>query len=45
MQAADMPQIAEFVARVLVHNENPENIAKEVSEFRKKFNSIHYIRK
>ena len=45
MSAKDMPEIASFLARVLVGGEAPENLAPEVSGFRRRFDSLHYIRR
>lgn len=38
----DAPQLAEFVARALDSND-PAGLAAEVSQFRAKFNTLHYI--
>lgn len=38
----DAPQLAEFVARALGSND-PAGLAAEVSQFRAKFNTLHYI--
>ena len=38
----DAPQLAEFVARALASND-PSSLAPEVSQFRAKFNALHYI--
>ena len=38
----DVPQLAEFVARALASND-PTGLAPEVSQFRAKFNTLHYI--
>jgi glycine hydroxymethyltransferase len=38
----DAPQLAEFVARALVSND-PAGLASEVSKFRARFNTLHYI--
>ncbi len=38
----DAPQLAEFVARALASND-PASIASDVSQFRAKFNTLHYI--
>ena len=38
----DAPQLAEFVARALNSND-PAGLAAEVSQFRAKFNTLHYV--
>lgn len=38
----DAPQLAEFVARALASND-PASLASDVSQFRAKFNTLHYI--
>ena len=42
MTAADMPEIARLIARAL-RNE-PETVAADVSAFRRRFTTLHYIR-
>jgi len=44
MKVEDMSQVAEFVARALSNEETPEAIAPEVSNFRKTFQTLHFIR-
>ena len=42
VEEKDAPQLAEFVARALSSND-PASLAPEVSQFRAKFNTLHYI--
>jgi glycine hydroxymethyltransferase len=42
MGEAEMNQIADFIARVLVHGETPEQVGREVEEFRRPFQTIYY---
>lgn len=42
MKEKDMKTIANFIKRVLIDGENPENIAIEVEKFMKKFTLIDY---
>jgi glycine hydroxymethyltransferase len=42
MAEAEMNQIADFIARVLVHGEEPEQVGQEVEEFRRPFQTIYY---
>jgi glycine hydroxymethyltransferase len=42
--AEDMPQVASLIARVLVKGEPPERVAIDVSEFRRPFQTLRYIR-
>ena len=44
MTPEDMPDVARFLARVLIQGETPEKIASEVTEFKHKFNRLHFIR-
>jgi glycine hydroxymethyltransferase len=44
MGAEAMPQLARFIARALNSNEAPESIAPEVSEFRRTFDRLHFVR-
>ncbi len=38
----DVPQLAEFVAKALTSND-PAGLAPEVSQFRSRFNKLHYV--
>ena len=42
MKENEMEQIAELIARVLISNENPKKVAKDVLKLRKEFNDIGY---
>ena len=42
MHAADMQTIAEFIARVLVQNEPPEQVGRDVEDFRLPQQTIYY---
>ena len=42
MNEADMQTIAGFIARVLVHNEPPEKVARDVEDFRLPQQTIYY---
>ena len=42
MNEPEMEEIAEFMTRVVVKGEQPRNVAKDVSEFRKDFQRVHY---
>lgn len=42
MRQNDMEEIAEFIRRVVMDKEPPEKVGKEVAEFRKDFQTIHY---
>jgi glycine hydroxymethyltransferase len=44
MEPQHMPIVAEFIARVLVHNEPPAQVRPEVIAFREAFQKIHYVR-
>jgi len=44
MGPAEMPAIAGFLARVLAKGEAPEQVAPEVTAFRKRFTRLHYVR-
>lgn len=44
MKPDDMPEIASFFSRVFVEGEVPEKVAKDVSDFRQRFNRLHFIR-
>ena len=42
MNESEMEQIAEFIKRVVVDKEDPKLMAKEVTEFKKQYQKIHY---
>jgi glycine hydroxymethyltransferase len=42
LREADMATIAEFISRVLVENEPPEEVAKEVVDFRMPWQVMYY---
>ncbi|MBS7649914.1 serine hydroxymethyltransferase [Candidatus Bathyarchaeota archaeon] len=42
MKAEEMKQIAEFIQRVVLRNEDPERIRLEVADFRRRFQKVHY---
>ena len=44
MTPADMPQLASFIADVLNGTRRPEDVAKDVTTFRKRFNKLHFVR-
>ena len=44
MKVEHMPQLAKFIADVLLGKRAPEAVALEVSAWRKEFAKLHYIR-
>jgi glycine hydroxymethyltransferase len=44
MQPEHMPTIAEFVARILLRNEPPTTVRREVIAFREAFQTVHFVR-
>lgn len=44
MKAQDMPDVAKFIARVLIKREEPEAVARDVTRFKRRFNDLHFIR-
>ncbi len=42
MRESEMEEIAEFMKRVVIDGENPEDISKEVREFRGEYQHCHY---
>ncbi len=42
MKENDMVDIADFIKRIILDKESTEKVAKDVSEFRKNFQKIHY---
>ncbi|GAB5492714.1 MAG: serine hydroxymethyltransferase [Phototrophicaceae bacterium] len=44
MTVKHMPIIADFLARIIVSNEDPLSVAPDVTTFRKNFQTIHFVR-
>ncbi|TDG07134.1 serine hydroxymethyltransferase [Paraburkholderia guartelaensis] len=44
MTANDMPRLARFIADVLLRRKPPEEVAPAVSEYRRQFSQLHYLR-
>jgi glycine hydroxymethyltransferase len=44
MTAANMPELGELVAGVLLERSAPEQLAAAVTEFRRRFNTLHFMR-
>ncbi|MGM0560288.1 MAG: serine hydroxymethyltransferase [Pseudomonadota bacterium] len=44
MIESDMPQIADFIVDILKQRRSAKTVAKEVSEFRRPFNKVHFAR-
>ena len=42
MKENEMPEIAEFVKRVVIDKDPTERVAEDVAEFRKKYQKVHY---
>lgn len=42
MKESEMDEIAEFIKRVVVDGESPEAVAKDVAEFRRDYQRVHY---
>jgi len=42
MKEGEMKQIAEFIRRIIIDNEDPKKVAREVAEFRKDYQKVHY---
>jgi glycine hydroxymethyltransferase len=43
MTAADMPELAALVARGLAGNEAPEDVARDVTRFRRRFRKLRFV--
>ena len=43
MTAADMPELASLIARGLKGNDAPEDVARDVSAFRRRFSRLHFV--
>lgn len=44
MTRRDMPQLARFVADVLLRHKPPEEVAPAVTEYRRQFSKLHFLR-
>jgi glycine hydroxymethyltransferase len=44
MTAADMPELANLIARGLMGNEAPDVVAADVTAFRRRFGRLHFMR-
>jgi glycine hydroxymethyltransferase len=44
MGEADMPALAKLIARALSDKEPPEAVARDVSQFRRRFDRLHFVR-
>ncbi|HEX54822.1 MAG TPA: serine hydroxymethyltransferase [Candidatus Altiarchaeales archaeon] len=42
MKESEMKEIAEFMMRIIIKRENPDNVREDVIDFKKEFNEIHY---
>jgi len=42
MKESEMKEIAQMMHRIVVRNDDPKRVAKEVNEFRKEFTRVHY---
>jgi glycine hydroxymethyltransferase len=42
MKEDQMIDIAHFIKRVVIEKEDPTNVAKDVSDFKKEFQKVHY---
>jgi glycine hydroxymethyltransferase len=42
MRETEMVEVAEFIKRVIIDKENPEKVKKDVIEFRKDYQKVHY---
>lgn len=45
MKEEEMKKIGEFIKKVILDNKDPEEIGKEVADFRKNYQKIHYCAK
>ena len=43
MTAADMPELAALIARGLRGNDDAEDVARDVSAFRRRFSRMHFV--
>jgi len=44
MKASDVPQLAKYIAETLKGDRSPEAVSKDVANYRKTFNKLHFIR-
>ncbi|MHA1213054.1 MAG: serine hydroxymethyltransferase [Candidatus Heimdallarchaeota archaeon] len=42
MKESEMKQIAKFIRRIVIDREDPKKVAKEVNDFRKDYQNLHY---
>jgi glycine hydroxymethyltransferase len=42
MKESEMTEIAEFAKRVVIDKEQPEEVSKDVAEFRRDYQKVHY---
>ncbi len=42
MKQKEMAEIAELIKRVVIHKEDPKKVMRDVTEFRKDFQKVHY---
>ena len=42
MKESEMKEIATFIKRVVVGEQNPEQVAKDVADFRKQYQHVEY---
>ena len=42
MREAEMEQIADFIARVVVEQESPAEVAQDVAAFRQNYQTLYY---
>jgi glycine hydroxymethyltransferase len=42
MHEAEMETIADFIARILVEKEKPEDVVKDVIDFRQSYQTLYY---
>jgi glycine hydroxymethyltransferase len=44
MSPQDMPKLAGLIARALIGNDAPAAIATDVTDFRRSFTGLHFVR-
>ena len=42
MKESEMTEIAEFIKRVIINKEDAERVKRDVAEFRKNYQKVHY---